>query len=175
MLHLPDFRAGERTFQLLVQAAGRAGRAEKKGRVMVQGMQADHPLILSALKQDYDGFAEREMSLRQDFAYPPFGRVVTFDFSSTKMQLLDPLCHKLQNWLHGIVAKAPEVLAGARILGPASPPIERVRGRYRRQLILAGTDVKAVRQLARTVAANLEQLLHGDLRCRIDVDPQSLL
>ena len=80
MLSLPDFRSGERTFQLLVQAAGRAGRGDHPGRVLVQTSRPDHPVVKTGLQQDYLSFAEMEIAFRSDILYPPFSRMVMFEF-----------------------------------------------------------------------------------------------
>ena len=88
MLNLPDFRSGERTFQLLVQSAGRAGRGDHPGKVMVQTSRPDHPVVQAGLQQNFLSFAEMEIEFRKDAFYPPFSRLVMFEFSATKLNIL---------------------------------------------------------------------------------------
>ncbi len=174
LLGLPDFRAGERTFQLLVQASGRAGRAELPGRVMIQTMRTSHPVVHSAIKQDYHEFAERELKFRQQHAYPPFSRMIAIEFNSPDKPRLVELCRRIERWVEQMAQLKPDLLAKVRILGPGVPPIETIRSRHRRTVIFSSDHVDAVRQLV----AAFQQVFakpSGDVRLKIDVDPQSLI
>lgn len=173
-LMLPDFRAGERTFQLVVQAAGRAGRAGLPGRVLIQTQRAGHPVISAAIAQDYKGFAARELDFRRRHQYPPFARMIAVELSGEDERALERLCDRIEGWIDQLSKMRPELLSRVRILGPAVPPIERVRGRWRRSLVLSSEQVDALRQLAGLFLTAFDKL-PGDIRLRVDVDPQSLV
>jgi len=127
-LRIPDFRASERTFHLLTQVAGRAGRAELAGRVILQTYSPDHPAIVHAVAQNFVGFAEAELPYREGMAYPPFAAMSLYrSEGETPEAALEPL--------RQLKARLLEV-PGLRILGPLEAPIARVKDRYRMQLIL---------------------------------------
>jgi len=127
-LKLADFRAAERTFQLLTQVAGRAGRADKPGRVLLQTYSPDHPAIVHAVAQNFEGFAAEELPYREALGYPPFAAMSLYrSDGDTPGEALEPL-RKLRLRL--------EQVPGLRILGPLEAPIARVKDRYRMQLIL---------------------------------------
>jgi len=127
-LKVSDFRAAERTFHLLTQVAGRAGRAELPGRVLLQTYSPDHPAIIHAVAQNFEAFAEEELPYRQGMAYPPFAALSLYrSEGDTPEDALAPL-HTLKARLQAI--------AGLRILGPLEAPIPKVKDRYRMQLIL---------------------------------------
>ena len=165
-MHLPDFRAAERTFQLLEQVAGRAGRGDRPGRVIVQTYTPDHPAITSVQTHDYHGFVRRELEYRRESDYPPFTRMIVL-----RLDARDPVrvAHDAAQ-----VAAAATAAGGGRIrvLGPAEAPIARVRGRTRYQIWLAGRDRAALVAAARAGAG---VKLGGDVRLAVDVDPQSVL
>lgn len=173
-LLLPDFRAGERTFQLIVQAAGRAGRAENPGHVLIQTQKSDHPILASALAQDYASFAQRELEFRRRHLYPPFSRMVCVEFSDPDSKVLESVTARVERWLDRLGTLKPELLRAVRILGPAAPPLEKVRSRYRKVLVLASADAEPLKLLASMLLQAFSGL-PGDTRLRVDVDPQSLL
>jgi primosomal protein N' (replication factor Y) (superfamily II helicase) len=165
-MHLPDFRAAERTFQLLEQVAGRAGRGDRPGRVIVQTYNPDHVAIAAVKTHDYEGFVRQEMAAREETGYPPFSRMVVLrldasDEGRVKQAAAD-------------AAAAAHAAGGAavRVRGPAEAPIARVRGRCRYQVWLSGQDRVALTAAARAGAA---VKVSGDVRVVIDVDPQSVL
>jgi len=127
-LRIPDFRSGERTFHLLTQVAGRAGRAERPGRVILQTYSPDHPAIQHAVAQDFEGFAETELPYRRALGHPPFTSMALYrsegDTPEDASKPLDQL-----RMLFGAVQ-------GIKILGPLNAPIPRVKNRYWQQLIL---------------------------------------
>jgi primosomal protein N' (replication factor Y) len=127
-LKIPDFRAAERTFQLLTQVAGRAGRAEWPGRVLLQTYSPDHPAIIHAVAQNFEAFAAEELPYREALGYPPFAAMSLYrSEGDTPGEALEPL-RRLRSRL--------ETLPGLRILGPLEAPIPKVKDRYRMQLIL---------------------------------------
>jgi primosomal protein N' (replication factor Y) len=141
-LGLPDFRAGERTFQLLSQVAGRAGRGEHSGRVVIQTYSPEHYAVQAASSHDYPAFYRREIEYRQALGNPPFNRLVRLTFTHVNEGSCRREAERMQKRLtEEITARG---LAGETILGPAPAFIPRLRGRYRWQLIIKGCDPCAV-------------------------------
>lgn len=161
-LHLPDFRAGERTFQLLEQVAGRAGRGPRGGSVIIQTYTPDHYAIEAAGAHDYAGMYERELRFRQRLGYPPFGRLVRLTFAHTGARYAQEQAAAAVRRLHSERDRLG--LPNLDVLGPAPAYVPRVRGRWRWNVILRGEDPAAV---LRDV-----QLPRG---WAVDVDPVSLL
>jgi primosomal protein N' (replication factor Y) (superfamily II helicase) len=165
-MHLPDFRAAERTFQLLEQVAGRAGRADKAGRVLVQTYNPNHPAIVALKTHDYDGFAKQELENRRGTAFPPFQRLVAVRLDGTDAALVEK--GAIDAATRGKAAGG----ASLRILGPAEAPIPRLRGRVRWQVWLSCATRAELVAAAEAVAGTP---LQGDVRLAVDVDPQSVL
>ena len=160
-----DLRAAERTFQLMRQVAGRAGRADKPGEALLQTFQPEHPVIRSILSGDEHSFWKAEADERRHAGVPPYGRLAGIILSSTDVQEVFDLGNALAR------NDAPLRRAGAHVFGPAPAPIARVRGRHRVRLLVKapkGTPLQAA--LADWVAPFK---LKGELRMAIDIDPQS--
>jgi len=138
-LNFPDFRAGERTFQLLCQVAGRAGRGLKSGTVFIQTYCPDHYAIRAAAKHDYRGFYAQEIEYRRRYAYPPFGRFIRLVYSHPN----EGLCRREAERLSAFILKEKEErgLPDLRLIGPAPAFAARVRGRYRWQLVVGDGDI----------------------------------
>jgi primosomal protein N' (replication factor Y) len=165
-MHLPDFRAAERTFQLLEQVAGRAGRGQRPGRILVQTFCPEHPAIRYLCQHDYEGFVREELAERKNASYPPFSRMIALrldgrEENQVRMAAMAAATH--------VRAKGG---ADVTVLGPAEAPIRRLRGRTRYQIWLSGTDRAKLVAAAR---AAREVTLPRDVRMAIDVDPQSIL
>jgi len=171
-LNLPDFRAGERTFQLLVQAAGRAGRSEDKGVVYLQTTKANHKLILDATHHNYDAFIEDELKFRKDYSYPPFYKMVLLEFSCLDRNLLENFTSQLSFWLENYLEK--NFQTDIRIQGPYNPGIERINKRWRKHFLLRSEEVKDLHKIVSFIKRN-NQKMPGSIRFKIDIDPQSLL
>ncbi len=152
-----DFRARERTFQLLVQVSGRAGRAERNGRVIVQTLQPDDPAVIAAATHDLDTFYEEELAWRAEHGYPPFSRLVRLLFSHTNAAFAAEEARRLAEELRTRAAGVP----GIRIDGPMPPQVPRIRGRHRWSILLRGDDPAEV-------VRSLEELPPGWV---VDVDP----
>ena len=165
-LGFPDFRAVERTYDLLVQVAGRAGRGERPGRVVVQTYHPDHYAIRAALSGDDQGFAREELRFRRAFHYPPYSRMVQILAEDRNRERgHDRLADFAQ-------AVARHRLAGAvRSTGPAPAPFERLRGLWRFQLLLRAASQRALHALLGDVLAQVP----GAGELIVDVDPQQLL
>jgi primosomal protein N' (replication factor Y) (superfamily II helicase) len=160
-LNLPDFRAGERTFQLLLQVAGRAGRGEFPGRVVVQSYQPMHYTIAAAVTHDYEGFYEKELEYRRMLGYPPFGELAVLTIMHTVEADGLQLAHNLKKKLELVRDSAG--VTGIDFIGPAPAFVPRRRGKYRWQIIVKGSGV-------------VEFLSNADLPSGIgvDVDPLGL-
>ncbi len=170
-LNLPDFRAGERTFQLLVQVAGRAGRGAAAGRVLVQTLRPQHPSLAAAVRHDYAGFMVGELERRRALGYPPFARLVLVRLDGPDESRVERAAARLAERLR---AQAAALDAGeGAVLGPAPPPVARVRGRHRSQILLRSSRVPALRALARAARGTEQALRRAGLRLVIDVDPYS--
>ena len=173
-LALPDFRAGEKTFQLIVQAAGRAGRAEHPGRVIIQCARPDHPVVTTAIRQDYKTFANHELAFRRIHDYPPFGKIIAFEWTSKDKVHLDKMSEQVERWFEQLALISPQLLSHVKVLGPSIPAIEMLRGRHRRTLILISKEQTAIRRVAVLLREQCDRL-PGDVRMTIDIDPQSLI
>jgi len=165
LLDLPDFRAGERTFQLVSQAVGRAGRGEKPGEVVIQTNHPDHYAIAQAAQQDYEAFYEEELIFRKTLSYPPFSHLIKLTCVDRKEERAQQSAETLNAALGRTNAK------GLEVLGPFKALPYRVRGDFRWQLVLKTKDVTNTNALIREV------LKDAGLASQVkaDVDPQSLL
>lgn len=170
-LNLPDFRSGERTFQLLTQVAGRAGRGEKGGRVLVQTRQPSHPAVACASQHDVAAFAARELEERRDPVYPPYAHLANVVLSGEVETAVADAALRLADWLRRLFVARPE--SAAELLGPAPCPIERVRSRWRWHLLLRTQDPGALTRLIGYMAAHAP--VPRTARMVIDRDPVALL
>jgi primosomal protein N' (replication factor Y) len=172
-LHLPDFRAAERTFQLVAQVAGRAGRGPRGGTVHVQTHSPTHPALQAAARHDYEQFAERELGARRSPPYPPHVALVNLVVSSTDEARTVDAAVELDGWVRGLVAaRAPQAV---EIVGPAPAPLARVKRRWRWHLVLRSADASLLGRVIRYVAQRAPHLSQGAVRVVIDRDPVSLL
>ena len=169
-LHLPDFRAAERTFQLVTQVAGRTGRGEKGGQVVVQTFSPDHPAIVAATRHDYEAFTQHELPAREFAKYPPFASMVRIVFRSEDEQLPRLVAEEYAKNLLRIAAVHDEEI---RVQGPAPAPFAKLRGYYRFHLQLQSTNVGAIREIVLAVAAEMK--LPDKVTWTIDVDPVDML
>jgi primosomal protein N' (replication factor Y) len=169
-LHLPDFRASERTFQLLVQVAGRAGRGEQPGEVIVQTYHPDHYTLRYAQQHDVVGFYREELSHRKEGRYPPFCRLTVLRLYGKDEKITEERSKLLAEELNKRIR-----LAGGKIemIGPSSCPIERLRGEYRWQILFRGMSNRLIGELIRRVLPTHRK--EHSVRIEVDVDPQSLL
>jgi primosomal protein N' (replication factor Y) len=169
---LPDFRGSERSFQLMTQVAGRAGRSsEGGGQVIIQTWNPTDPALHFALKQDYKGFSEWELKNRRDLSYPPFARVVLVEIST-----LNPESARLA--IEALVSKLNALKQSLKLQFRVSGPVEAfvavVRKRYRMQLLLRGDDLRSLRQVIDQASQQTGVLKNSAVRVRIDLDPQTI-
>jgi primosomal protein N' (replication factor Y) (superfamily II helicase) len=172
-LHLPDFRASERTFQLLSQVAGRTGRGELGGEVLIQTALPGHYAIQAALTHDFPGFAERELTERRAPAYPPHVRMVNVVVSSPDPEAAAAGAEAAASWI-GRLLSAGTAHAGIRLVGPAPSPIERLHGRWRWHFFLRGGRSGEMTRLLHRFAQGF-QPPPGEVRVAVDRDPVALL
>jgi primosomal protein N' (replication factor Y) len=166
-LYIPDFRSGERTFQLLTQVAGRAGRGDISGEVLIQTYNPENETIKFAANHDYINFYQYDMEVREMLLYPPAGHLITVYFRSEDlvqcrqysldfMEHLRPLCHK-------------EII----VTEPAPAPLERVKGKYRYMIVFRGNKMTTLRQQLRQMVLNSKRIKGLDVY--VDVDAHSLM
>jgi primosomal protein N' (replication factor Y) (superfamily II helicase) len=169
-LNLPDFRAAERTFQLVTQVAGRAGRAQKPGRVVVQTYQPEHFSLQAAREHDYSGFFEREIEFRRQLSYPPFAHLIHLVTSGEDEA-------RVMHTAQGIADLLNAHRFTGEVLGPAPAPLARLRGQFRYHLVLKGHDLeRMVREVRAAFAAGRGKWRQGkDVKLSVDVGPVSIL
>ena len=169
-LHMPDFRAAERSFQLLTQVAGRAGRGEKPGTVILQTRIPNHPSIKKTLEHDYIGFAKGELGQRQKLEYPPFVRLMRIVASSTIENTILPALESLKQ-------RALEIIQSqnlsVKILGPAPAPLQRLKSSWRWHLLFKSTSAVSLHKLLNQL--NLYQARNPKVKVIFDIDPQEML
>ena len=167
MLHFPDFRAFERSYQLISQVSGRAGRRKKRGRVIIQTSDPEHPVIDQILKDDYESLFKDQMEERELFGYPPFTRMIRISFR-----------HKIPSILDGatdLVGKELKDIFSSRVYGPQYPPVRKVQDAFIKQIILKIEKKASVERAKDLLSSVLKETLSGEVyrsvRVSVDVDP----
>lgn len=166
-LHMPDFRAGERTFQLLAQVAGRCGRGEVPGEVLVQTYTPFHPAVQLARRLDYEGFSDQEMEFRKELSYPPFSHLVCLTFKGKSEARVSFTATSVLRRLR------PAMPENVTVAGPSPAPLARAKGFYRYQIMLRAPSVVRMTQGVRKALADCD--MPADIHCAVDVDAVSLM
>ncbi|MCI0535328.1 MAG: primosomal protein N', partial [Verrucomicrobiales bacterium] len=167
-LHMPDFRAGERTFQLLTQVAGRAGRGDVEGEVIVQAFTPFHPAIQYARRHDFAGFYEQELEFRQQLKYPPFSRAALLTLKGRNEDKVRISAEYVKDQL----VKALESIKDMIPAGPAPSPLLRAQTFYRYQIMLR---TRAMTRLSQGLAKVLPEIkLPDEVSLTVDIDPVNL-
>jgi primosomal protein N' (replication factor Y) (superfamily II helicase) len=169
-LNIPDFRSGERTFQLVSQVMGRAGRGDAPGKVLIQTLNPGHYAVSRAAAHDFEGFYAEELEFRQDAGYPPFAHLAALLLSGTAGQAVEQGAGTTALVLQEI---KKEIRCRVEILGPVVAPLGKVRGRYRRQILLKSAVRADLHRLLAAVRRKLS--LPSNVRLTIDVDPVEML
>jgi primosomal protein N' (replication factor Y) len=169
-LNLPDFRSAEKTFQLITQAAGRAGRGEAPGEVIIQTMNPHHYSIRHSRTHDYDGFYNEEITYRTELRYPPVGRIIKLEVKSPNESHAAEAAKTAQNRIRSLMRGKETML-----LGPAPAPIAKVRGQYRFQLLLLSQKRDMIRVLAAEGRNAVEEKFGRKCKVIVDVDPMNLM
>jgi primosomal protein N' (replication factor Y) len=167
-LGMPDFRAAERTFQLLTQVAGRAGRGSLPGIVLVQTINPDHYAVRLAAAQDYQGFYEKELNFRRMMHYPPFSAMANVLVRSEKKEM----AMRMSTELGYLLNPPPEKL---RVMGPAEAPVPRLKNEYRYQFLIKAASRKALNELLQKIRNFAVEHKWGATALVIDVDPLTLM
>ena len=169
-LALPDFRSAERTFQLITQVAGRAGRGELAGRVLIQTFHPDHYALKHACEQSYEGFYEDEIRFRRNLGYPPFFALASFLIHHASLEIATKQAEILKRALQKVTDPK-----SARILGPAPAPLARLKGEHRLQLLIKANNRKTLREI---IDRGFTSAPNGELDMRsinLEIDPMNLL
>src|SRR5580704_9656031 len=177
-LNLPDFRSAERTFQLLTQVAGRAGRGERPGRVIIQTYAPHHYSVRAAREQDYARFIRRELELRRELSYPPFAKLAMVRIEGEDPEAVSRVASAAAHALSRAAdayrrTASPDII---RVLGPAPAPIERIKKRYRWQVMVKSENLTALRTALSAMQTTLaRRARESDVYLSIDIDPVRML
>jgi primosomal protein N' (replication factor Y) len=171
-LGFPDFRAAEKTYQLITQVTGRAGRGETEGTVIIQTMQPDHYAITLAAENRYEDLVAKELTIRESVGFPPFSRLVFIivehpDDSSARQSSLE-IAGMVRNWC--AIHDSDQALS---VLGPAPAPLERLRDRYRWQILIKSKQLRMLHGVTEWVSSRYKA--KGQTRVTIDIDPENML
>jgi primosomal protein N' (replication factor Y) len=172
-LHLPDFRAAERTFQLIAQVAGRAGRGPRGGRVLVQTRTPGHYALQAAARHDFVGFAEHELEARRYPPYPPHVSLVNVVVSGTGAGAVADVAAELAEWMRGLVSA--HAVDAVDVIGPAPAPLARVKRRWRWHLLMRSSDKLVFDRVIRYAARKAPHVSRGPVRVVFDRDPVSVM
>ncbi len=170
-LSLPDFRSSERTFQLITQAAGRAGRGDEAGEVIVQTLNSEHYSFKNALNHDYGSFYSEEIELRRELDYPPFSRLCCLRFEGLKDEKVASAAAAIKRTATGLIGKK----TGIVVLGPAPALISRVKNRYRWQMLIKGADVKRLLPFLKALRNSFYSAPPAGVTLTLDMDPQTIV
>lgn len=170
-LNRPDFRASEQTFQLLTQVSGRAGRADRPGRVIVQTYNPEHPAIAAASRHDYSEFYHRELASRRENGYPPFSSLARIAFADSDAEQVARVAARAAAALEqsGVARGRGEV----HYLGPVEAPLHKLRGQFRFHMLIKGPDPARIRRALDGLFEMLGDV--GETRITVDIDPQDMM
>lgn len=172
-MDLPDFRASEKTFARLLQVAGRSGRTERPGEVIIQTFDPENPIVTLAARQDYKGFFEREIGMRSDHQFPPFSRLVNIEFSG---KLEAQVAREISEFRGRLEKQLATRKLQVEILGPAPCPHAFVRGVHRRHLLLKSVKMQSLSRLLFEWESSESHFgVTSAIKVRVDVDPVDLM
>ncbi len=175
-LGFPDFRAGERTFQILSQVAGRAGRGEQRGKVIVQTFNPEHYAIVTARDHDYASFFQRERELREQLGYPPFSYLACLRLQGNNSEITANMTQRVARGARGVLEKWPKRGKEIQVLGPAEAPLAKLRGKYRWQILIKCKRAELLHYFLREIDALTRKVLRGSgVSLIVDVDPYQML
>ena len=169
-INIPDYRAAERTFQIITQVAGRAGRGEKQGEVIIQTYTPEHYSLEYAVNYDYEGFYEKEFTVRALMKYPPFGKILLINGISKKEDLLKNFMHKISNVIKPLVEKEIDV----DILGPIPCLVAKVKENYRWQIVIKGEFESEFAKKIKELLYDENKNVYNDIRISMDINPNNL-
>ena len=169
-INIPDYRAAERTFQIITQVAGRAGRGENQGKVVIQTYTPEHYSLEYAVNYDYEGFYEKEFTVRALMRYPPFGKMLLINGISKKEELLKNFMHKIFNMIKPLAEKEVEV----DILGPIPCLVAKVKENYRWQIVIKGEFESEFAKKIKELLYDENKNVYNDIRISMDINPNNL-
>jgi primosomal protein N' (replication factor Y) len=172
-LGMPDYKAAERSFQLLAQVTGRAGRGEHPGRVIIQTHQPGHYVLEAARCHEYQAMYAQEIELRAQLGYPPFGRLINLRFSGEEEQEVEAAAKAAADFLRTAAAKDTTPVD---ILGPAPSPLSLIKNRFRWQVLLKSGQPEQLHWLCNQfISEKKQQICRKSVRMGIDVDPENMM
>jgi primosomal protein N' (replication factor Y) len=175
-LGFPDFRAGERTFQILSQVAGRAGRGEHPGRVMIQTYYPDHYAVTTARDHDYLSFFQKEIELREQLGYPPFSFLACLRLQGNHKQKAEDMARKTAERMIQVTGTWPKRGKDLQVLGPVEAPLSKLKGKYRWQIFIRSKGPNVLHVFLKKVGEDLKKMLRGSgVSLTIDIDPYQML
>ena len=175
-LGFPDFRAAERTFQILSQVAGRAGRGSERGKVIIQTYNPSHYAIQAAVSQDYEALYTKEIQLREQLRFPPFTYLVCAKLQGNSRKNTEEAAKQLSERLRKTLERWPKKGKEIAVLGPVEAPIAKLRGKYRWQILIKSTRPYLAQELLREAKKSFEQDLRSKgVQLTLDVDPYQMM
>ena len=175
-LNFPDFRSSERTFQLLTQVAGRAGRGDIPGEVVIQTFNPHHYSIRASQQQTFPQFYEEEIKFRRELNYPPFSRLINFKMEGNSKSKTAAFAEDIGKLAHALCDKRSRYRRDIEILGPSASPWEKIKGKYRYQMLIKGSTLTALRSFTSHFLNQIPIALRGGgVKFYMDVDPVSFL
>ena len=172
MLGIPDFRSGERTFQILTQVAGRTGRGEKPGGVILQTYNPEHPSVTFAISHNSSGFLDEELELRKSLDQPPFSRFISFRANGLDEEKTRDFAERMKRTADKFLLRLPP--GSLRVLGPSEAPIYKLRNRFRWQIIIVSSNLGLLRNYASALYDSLKKHASG-IKLVVDVDPYDFM
>lgn len=169
-LNIDDYRANEKTFQILTQVAGRAGRETLPGRVIIQTYQPENFSIQEARKQDYESFYEIEIALRQQLKYPPFCDIIVIGINSEKIDKIKQMAEEIEKQLHAKIKQED-----FKIFRPMPCPIEKIQNRYRFRMILKGKMTEEMKEILNEILKNVYDKNETEVRVTIEKNPNNMM
>jgi primosomal protein N' (replication factor Y) len=174
-LNVPDFRASERTFQLLTQVAGRAGRGSLPGKVIIQTFNPQQHSVQMAQEQNFISFYQQEAKFRQEMAYPPFTRLINFRMEGNTEAKTLRYAKMMEQMVCRILQQNKKFQGQVEVLGPALAPLARLRGKCRCQMLLKGKKWSILHHFAEQVLEKADEVSIPGVKLIVDVDPVNML
>jgi primosomal protein N' (replication factor Y) len=175
-LGFPDFRAAERTFQILSQVAGRAGRGEDTGRVMIQTFYPEHYAVTAARDHDYPTFFQKEIELREQLGYPPFSHLACLRLQGNHKHKTEDMARRMADQMIQVAGSWPKRGKDLQVLGPVEAPLSKLKGKYRWQIFIRSKGPNVLHVFLKKLGEPLKRMLRGSgVSLTIDIDPYQML
>ncbi len=173
--NLPNFRSHERSFQLITQVSGRAGRnPNDPGHVIIQAYNTEHPSITYAIQNDFNGFAKEELAMRNSLSFPPYSRLALIKFSSSKLDLLEQCVGNLKNFSQKVIGESVN-LDGVRALGPSQAPLFKLKNIYRYHMLVLAPTHQKLHHFCKCMLQNKKAIFGNQVKVLVDIDPVNML